>query len=253
MNERLKSNFKPLGSVTIDEQLFPFRSGAPFRQYIPSKPAKYGLKIFWCCDSATAYPLLGKIYLEKQPGAARAKNVGEQTVVRLMQSSHLLNKGICVTTDNFFTSMRLDRLLSAHNTSLVGTVRRNKAFILDEFHPNKNDRKDMAQLGFRPEGLTLISYVTKPKKSVYLLSSKHDRAVFVGNKPEIIDYYNSTKGGIDTMDKLLGTYTCKRKTRRWTLAYNNSQYKHRNARRPFLEALLRELVMANVRRPESIC
>lgn len=36
---------------TIDEQLVPFKGKCPFRQYIPSKPAKYGIKIQTICDA----------------------------------------------------------------------------------------------------------------------------------------------------------------------------------------------------------
>lgn len=38
------------------------------------------------------------------------------------------------------------------------------------------------------------------------------------NKPEIILYYNNTKGGVDTMDKMLSQYSTKRATLRWPLA-----------------------------------
>ena len=30
--------------------------------------------------------------------------------------------------------------------------------------------------------------------------------------------YNKNKAGVDTMDQMLGTYTCKRGTKRWPLA-----------------------------------
>ena len=36
-------------------------------------------------------------------------------------------------------------------------------------------------------------------------------------KPEIIEYYNSTKGGVDTFDFMCGAYSCSRKTKRWPL------------------------------------
>jgi hypothetical protein len=36
-------------------------------------------------------------------------------------------------------------------------------------------------------------------------------------KPEIISFYNVTKGGIDTVDKMCGTYTLGRKCKRWPL------------------------------------
>ena len=39
------------------------------------------------------------------------------------------------------------------------------------------------------------------------------------NKPEIITYYNSTKSGVDILDKLVCTYSCKRATARLTVAF----------------------------------
>ena len=51
---RLQICYTPGGSLTVDEQLIPTRGRCNFRQYMPSKPGKYGLKIFWCCDSDTA-------------------------------------------------------------------------------------------------------------------------------------------------------------------------------------------------------
>uniref|UniRef100_A0A182PWM9 DDE_Tnp_1_7 domain-containing protein n=1 Tax=Anopheles epiroticus TaxID=199890 RepID=A0A182PWM9_9DIPT len=38
--------------VTVDEQLFPYRGGTGFTQYIPSKPAKIGL-LYYCQRSTT--------------------------------------------------------------------------------------------------------------------------------------------------------------------------------------------------------
>ena len=34
-------------------------------------------------------------------------------------------------------------------------------------------------------------------------------------KPETILYYNSTKGGVDSVDERIGTYSVKYKTKRW--------------------------------------
>ncbi|CAJ0968605.1 unnamed protein product [Ranitomeya imitator] len=57
LNSNLERAYKPYHCITVDEQLFPFRGHTKFTQYIPSKPAKYGIKIFWACDSSNAYPL----------------------------------------------------------------------------------------------------------------------------------------------------------------------------------------------------
>ncbi|KAJ4947870.1 hypothetical protein JOQ06_009901, partial [Pogonophryne albipinna] len=47
--------FNPGEDICVDEQLVAFRGRCKFRQYIPSKPAKYGLKIWITADVATSY------------------------------------------------------------------------------------------------------------------------------------------------------------------------------------------------------
>ena len=71
-------------------------------------------------------------------------------------------------------------------------------------------------------GATLVSYVTKCKRFVTLLSTYHKKKhIDQGDnkkKPEIIKYYNKTKCGVDVMDEMVGTYRCKRKVNRWAVA-----------------------------------
>ncbi|XP_043263439.1 piggyBac transposable element-derived protein 4-like [Colletes gigas] len=53
--------------TTIDEMLHPFKDRCSFIQYIPSKPAKYRLKIFALCDAKSFYTSILEIYCGKQP------------------------------------------------------------------------------------------------------------------------------------------------------------------------------------------
>lgn len=72
------------------------------------------------------------------------------------------------------------------------------------------------------ENVTMCSYVPKKNKVVIMLSSMHHEAKISDNakkKPEIIEFYNWSKAGVDTMDKMLGRYTTKRSTQRWPLAF----------------------------------
>ena len=55
--DNCRRRFIPSDCVTIDEQLAPFRGRCRFLQYMPSKPAKYGLKIFWMCDAKVPYAM----------------------------------------------------------------------------------------------------------------------------------------------------------------------------------------------------
>jgi len=48
----------------------------------------------------------------------------------------------------------------------------------------------------------------------------HDKSITdPKQKPEIVDFYNKIKFGVDVMDKLLVQYTTHRRTSRWSLAF----------------------------------
>ena len=65
---RLQICYTSGGSLTVDEQLMPTGGRCNLSQYIPGKPGKYGMKIFWCCESDTVYPLNAGVYLGRRPG-----------------------------------------------------------------------------------------------------------------------------------------------------------------------------------------
>lgn len=72
--------------VTIDEMLHAFRGRCGFIQYIPNKPAKYGLKIYALCDAKTFYTLNLEIYCGKQmPGPYLKSNKPDDIVKRLVE------------------------------------------------------------------------------------------------------------------------------------------------------------------------
>nr|XP_022909932.1 piggyBac transposable element-derived protein 4-like [Onthophagus taurus] len=49
--------------TTVDEKLEAFRGRCGFRQYIPSKPSKYGIKIFALADAKTYYTFNQEVYV----------------------------------------------------------------------------------------------------------------------------------------------------------------------------------------------
>ncbi|XP_034058307.1 piggyBac transposable element-derived protein 4-like [Gymnodraco acuticeps] len=213
-----KKVFVPSDCVTIDEQLVPFRGRCKFLQYMPSKPAKYGIKIFWMCDARVHYAFNGMIYTGRQPGEDVQRNLGENIVQQL--SSGIRHTGPNITMDNFFTSIPLAEKLLEKNLTLVGTLRQNKPDIPPVMKPNKLREKYSSKCGFCGN-MTMVSYVPKKGKAVVLLSTMHDDTAVddqsVKRKPEVIQYYNHTKSGVDTMDQMVRTYTCKRRTRRWPM------------------------------------
>ena len=51
----------------MDESLVPFRGRCSFKVYMPSKPSKYGIKIWCMVDVTNAYLLNAQIYSGKSP------------------------------------------------------------------------------------------------------------------------------------------------------------------------------------------
>ena len=70
--------FNPGRDICIDEQLVPFRGRCSFRQYMPSKPVKYGLKIWALCD---VYAWRLQVYTGKSASAPREHNQGMPVVL----------------------------------------------------------------------------------------------------------------------------------------------------------------------------
>ena len=76
--------------------------------------------------------------------------------------------------------------------------------------------------GFAKNLATLVSYIPNKDKVVLLTSTMHhskriDNATGEQKKPEIITFYNVTKGGVDVVDEMCGNYSVARKTNRWPL------------------------------------
>ena len=105
--------------------------------------------------------------------------------------------------------------------TFVGTVRANKKEISHEMK-EKATRERGSSAFLHTKEMTLVSCVSNTsktsKKLVLLLSSQHPQPnIGSQGKPEIIEFYNATKGGVDTFDQMCSVNFCSRKTRRWPL------------------------------------
>ncbi|XP_077368563.1 uncharacterized protein LOC144013470 [Festucalex cinctus] len=213
--EILPKLFNPGRDICVDEQLVSFRGRCSFKQYIPSKPAKYGIKVWAVCDVETSYALSLEVYTGKPPGGPRTLNVGMNVVLRLCNPY----VGHTVTCDNFFTSIPLAEQLRKKKIALVGTLRKNKK----ELPPallRCATRQPLSSLFAFTQHMTIVSYMPKKSKNVLVLSSKHREPVVTkgkGNKPQIILDYNKCKGAVDHLDQACGTYSSRRRALRWPM------------------------------------
>ncbi|XP_039537932.1 piggyBac transposable element-derived protein 4-like [Pimephales promelas] len=207
--------FNPGSEVTVDECLVPFRGRCSFKQYMPNKPAKYGLKIWAACDARKSYAWNMQVYTGKPRDGQPERNQGMRVVLDLTTGL----QGHTVTCDNFFTSYALGQELLRRKLTMVGTVRKNKPELPPALLTTR-DRTVFSSLFAFNETHSLVSYCPKKHKNVLLMSTCHKDGKISDRedkKPEVILDYNRCKGGVDNLDKMVACYSCKRKTNRWPM------------------------------------
>ena len=184
---------------------------------MPSKPAKYGVKIFWLCEAQTGYALNAYIYCGKS-GNEVHKNLARDVVIDLCEPVYGFHRDIM--TDNFFTSHALALELLKRDLTLLGTMRLNRKEIPDHLKQKRRDVLSSEFVHDHENKIVMVSYIPKRNKNVVLLSSSHSGCEIVtshNNKPQMILDYNFGKKGVDQFDQNIEEYTCRRKTVRWPL------------------------------------
>ncbi|XP_063244872.1 piggyBac transposable element-derived protein 1-like [Bacillus rossius redtenbacheri] len=165
------TNYQVGEYVTVDETLEAFQGRSKFRQYIANKPAKYGLIVYALVDSRTFYTSNLEIYAGRQPeGPYKCDNKSSSVVNHI--AAPIINTSRNITMDKYFTSLPLARELLQKNTTIVGTLRKNKKEIPPLFVNTKGRAQRSSMFAFSSAG-TLVYYVPKINKNVLLLSTLH--------------------------------------------------------------------------------
>ena len=102
-------------NLAVDETLIKFKERVHFRQFIPIKPGRFGIKCFTLAESSYDYGLVSKVYI----GVVQT-DLGRRAVITLMES--FLDKGYVLYVDNHYTSMQLFEDLKRRGTLACGTV-----------------------------------------------------------------------------------------------------------------------------------
>lgn len=257
-NELCKTHYSIGEYATLDEMLLAFRGRCRFKMYIPNKPNKYGLKLFSLVDARTFYTHHLEIYAGTQPdGPFKTDNSTGAVTERMC--NHLFGSGRNITMDRWFTGTEIVSRLLRERLTVVGTIRANKRQLPPELTQVKN-RPVLSSIFAFGIDMMGVSYVPKKSKNVLLVSSMHnddkiDETTGEKKKPEIVTFYNLTKGGVDVVDRMITAYNVARNTRRWPMVHfyglvnvaainafivyraNNSHGEFRKSRRLFLKSL----------------
>ncbi|XP_071572267.1 piggyBac transposable element-derived protein 4-like [Temnothorax nylanderi] len=255
--------YSPGKNVTIGEQVVSFQGKCSFRVKMGPYHEQLGLRIVMMNDSDTYYminaiPHVGKD--DKRP----QKSMPSYYVRKLSEPIYDSHRNI--TCNKRFTSVPLvQSMKNKCSLSMVGTIRAKEKEIPLEIKKftEINDSRFLYA-----DNVTLLSYCPKQNKIILVLSSSslHKRGdAVVEKEQQIIEFYNSTKGGTDRFDQLCHEYSTARKSHRWVMklfyamldqSFTNSYILHnlnkknntKLTKSEFLKTLAKQLYIPHIKR-----
>lgn len=125
-----KNSLYPFQNLVIDESLMLFKGRISFRQYIPSKRHRFGIKFFVLVDCETGYILDYIIYTGSATEIREIdEKFGKSGNIVLTLTENYWNKGHRLYTDNWYTSPLLFQFLFEKKINCCGTVKANRKFM----------------------------------------------------------------------------------------------------------------------------
>ncbi|XP_015437540.1 PREDICTED: piggyBac transposable element-derived protein 4-like [Dufourea novaeangliae] len=228
LEEKYQEILTPGEHIVIDETLIPWRGRLIFRQYIPNKAHKYGIKLFKLC-SDTGYTWAMKIYSGKSADGIRETGLAHNVCLELAEK--LFHQGRTLYIDNFYTSYELAISCLNRKTHVVGTLRNNKKFLPKDILHCKLRKGEMVSKE-DDNGIVVLKW--RDTRDVRILSTKHapimvpiakkNRSIRTISpseqipatlKPLAVVEYNTGKCGIDYSDQMVSYATTIRKGIKW--------------------------------------
>lgn len=216
--KNFKKAYYPGKHLSLDEALLGFKGRLSYKQYIPLKRSRFGIKLYEL-SSSTGYILDIVMYTGK--GTMNNKKHGHAyAVVRKLMKPYQ-KRGHALYLDNYYTSIALAETLLKQGVSITGTLRSNRKGIPEIFQKSKLKKGESFFL--RRNDVLIQKW--KDKRDILMISTRHNGEFEevkpqVGAsklKPKAIAEYNRYMGGIDKADQIMSYYTSPRKTCRWQL------------------------------------
>jgi hypothetical protein len=228
MKQKFSQLYIPERDVAIDESLLLWKGRLSWKQYIPTKRARFGIKSFEICESTSGYIWDFFVYLGKgtEYDAAMSPDepMGSKVVYTLAKP--LFGKGYCIHMDNFFSSPQLYKKLCENHTDAVGTLRSNRQGVPKQLVQTKLKQGELKS--FYSDKIMVMKW--KDKKDVYMISTTHDHSTKITGgeharkaKPVVCCDYNDSMGGVDLSDAFLSCYPTARKRLK---KYYMKQFRH---------------------------
>ena len=234
LSKQFRNIYKPGQDICIDESLIPYKGRIYFRQFIPSKRARFGVKAFVLSESDTGYVSEIEIYTGKSLDGKVKHDLAETIVESLTE--HYTNQGHHLYIDNYYTKVWLLNSLKEKGIYACGTARTDRSGFPKKIAISSKKGKARGYTKWLMNGdILAVSWLDN--KGVHFLSSIHDpeydpsakdeektvkRKGAKGSKeaievpcPPCVHPYNKKMGGVDFSDHITKFYNFRRRSRKW--------------------------------------
>ncbi|GFR13151.1 piggyBac transposable element-derived protein 4 [Trichonephila clavata] len=206
--------------LSLDESLMKFKGRLSYKQFNPSKRARFGIKFYKICESKSGYCSGFKIYTGNDKDIETSVSASESIVMKMVEP--FLGKGYTLFLDNWYSSPQLYLNLLKKKMNVIGTVRSNRKNMPKTLSLQKLKRGEVATQS--TSGLLALKW--KGKKDVYLLSTKHKNSEMIDTgkmrwdkkkvvhkiiKLACIIEYNDGMGGVDWQDQVIACFPIMKK------------------------------------------
>lgn len=202
--------------LTLDEAMMLWRGRLSFRQYIPNKRHKYGIKFYELC-TPDGLLLNMLIYSGQNSVQPRAEGHAFGVVEELMKD--YVEKGHILYMDNYYNSVILTEHLFEQRTHVCGTLRANRKQNPSDVVTKKLKKNET--IWRRKNNITVQKW--KDKRDVLMISSLHKAGMteyinkrgITSQKPIMVADYIQHMSGVDRNDQMTSYYSTPRKSLRW--------------------------------------
>ncbi|EFN67636.1 PiggyBac transposable element-derived protein 4, partial [Camponotus floridanus] len=127
LRKAFSQSFYPYQQLCIDESLLLYKGRLSFKQYIPSKRSRFGIKSFILSDCRTGYIQDIIVYAGSSTMInSENKAIGKSGAIVELLMKPYLGKGHTLFVDNWYSSPALFNLLYNNYTNACGTVKKRR-------------------------------------------------------------------------------------------------------------------------------
>lgn len=112
--ENIKKAYEPSENLSVDKGMIAFKGRLSFRQCMPAKPTKYGIKVWIAADSQSGYGRNFSVYLGKEENVPQPNGLGYDVVTKMARPFLKMHRHVLFY--NFFTSIKLMEDLLVQDT-----------------------------------------------------------------------------------------------------------------------------------------